>query len=158
MDKQYKKSVSAYHQTLRTEINSRPETVFEYLGTTKGISQWFPELSFKETDNGLKLLFDLGDGTFEEMDVLIYEPSSRIKFTWDIGEVDITLKENNDQTIFTLQEKMPLEFERTADDFTGWRFQVGNVKHLIEEGYTQPFDRDQIKIEEQKLQEKLNSI
>lgn len=158
MNQNYSKDQTAYYQKLQTEIQAEPEQIFEYLGTTEGISQWFPELSFTEKNSETKLIFTLAEDDLIEMDILIYDKPTRIKFAWDIGEVEMTLKKEGTYTVLTLTEKMPFEFTTISQDFTGWYFQVKNIKHLIEEGETQPFDKDQFNIKEEKLKEQLSSL
>lgn len=69
----YSKDREAAYQTLSIDIEADAGEMFPYLGTTKGISQWFPQLAFSEDENILKLTFDLGDGNYEELEVREYD-------------------------------------------------------------------------------------
>ncbi|MCG1010731.1 SRPBCC domain-containing protein [Salinicoccus sp. ID82-1] len=144
MDVSYHKDERNVYQTIREVIAASPQHVFSYLGT-EGISQWFEELSFSETESGKKLIFDLGDGTFEEMEVLVYEMPGRIGFTWDVGEVYFTLEPADNETELKLEQRLPFEFGHIAQDFTGWQFQVKNLKHISETGQQATFDDEAFK-------------
>ncbi|KIH70823.1 SRPBCC domain-containing protein [Salinicoccus roseus] len=151
----YHKDADNAYQTIRTEIDATREQVFNYIGTTEGIRQWFPQLSFRQDGNSHQLLFDLGDGKYEEMDVLVHEAPERIRFTWDIGEVDMQLKSSGYYTELVFEEKLPYAFGLVAQDFTGWQFQVENIKHIAETGEPQPSEDHDFKAEEDKVAEAL---
>lgn len=144
----YDKDKQASYQSLEIEINAGTENVFFYLGTTAGISQWFPQLSFSKERESHKLFFDLGDGTFEEMEVREYDEPETIGFTWDVGYVKLSLREDGENTVLTLEEKLPFEFETISQDFTGWQFQIQNIKHISETG--KPKDLKNMDFEAQK--------
>lgn len=144
------------YQTLEIEINATPEEIFYYIGTTDGIRQWFPELTFEDEPKPDMLLFDLGDGYIESMDVEEYYEPRHIGFTWDVGYVKIDLAGGGDgQTLLTLNERLPFEFESIARDFTGWYFQVQNIKHISETGEPDSMDMDNFKKVEAEVEEKL---
>ncbi|XVL41336.1 hypothetical protein AAA451_00630 [Staphylococcus equorum] len=48
METQYSKDGQGVYQTLKIDIDGDKETIFNYLSTTEGIQQWFPQLSFKK--------------------------------------------------------------------------------------------------------------
>lgn len=158
MKTKYDKDQKSYYQTIQTEIAAETETVFEYLGTTNGISKWFPELSFNKNHSTHTLIFDLGNGSYEEMNVISYQNPRHIKFTWDIGTVEFKLEPDGDKTLLTFHEALPHEFGHISKDFTGWYFQMVNVKHLIENGETKPMDMTLFKNQEKELQIKLKYL
>ncbi|MGD3156698.1 hypothetical protein [Staphylococcus cohnii] len=43
---QYAKDKSGVYQTINLKIKSDVHRIFDYLSTTEGIQQWFPQLSF----------------------------------------------------------------------------------------------------------------
>lgn len=151
----YDKDENNAYQTIRAEIDATPEAIFSYIGTTEGIRQWFPQLSFRQDGNRHQLLFDLGDDKYEEMDVLIHEAPEHLRFTWDTGEVDMQLKSTGYYTELIFEEKLPYEFGTVAQDFTGWQFQVGNIKHIAETGEPRPSEDHDFKAAEDKVAEAL---
>ena len=48
METQYSKDGQGVYQTLKIDIDGDKETIFNYLSTTEGIQQWFPQLSFEK--------------------------------------------------------------------------------------------------------------
>lgn len=152
----YSKDKQAAYQTLSIEIEGAPKEIFYYLGTTEGITQWFPELAFTKEENNHKLIFDLGDGDYEEMEVQEYHEPNVIGFTWDIGYVRMVLEESGENTMLTFEERLPFEFETIARDFTGWQFQVKNIKHISETGEAKDMDAVDFREEEAKVDAELN--
>ena len=126
------------YQKVITRIDSSPENIFAYLGTTKGIQQWFPELSFKGT---VRLLFDRGNDEFEDMKIFRYENPKFIHFAWAEGEVEILLDGDGDDTQLVLNERLPAAFENAARDFSGWQFKVKSIKNIAEHGEPAEMDR-----------------
>ncbi|NMA65211.1 MAG: hypothetical protein GX957_03080 [Clostridiaceae bacterium] len=141
------------YQKVMIEISSTPEEIFPYLATTKGVQQWFPELSYRGSE---ELRFDLGDGTYEDMEVMRYDNPNVIHFTWATGEVEILLEGNEDKTQLILNERLPLSFETVAQDFTGWQFKVKSIKNFIEQGETVEHDPELFASEQKKVEEQLN--
>ncbi|MBL0848334.1 hypothetical protein MXL97_11240 [Mammaliicoccus fleurettii] len=145
MNVNYQTDETHAHQTITTNIHSHKSHIFKLLGTTTGIQQWFPELSFEEEKEGSRLAFDLGDNQYEYFDITNYESDSRIAYNWDQGHVDFTLEENGDTTTLTFKESLPYTFQTIANDFTGWYFQIQSVKKLAETG--QPLSKSDFDFE-----------
>ncbi|WP_051998401.1 hypothetical protein [Listeria grandensis] len=61
--------------TFELELNSELSKVWELIATTKGFAQWFPELSIGESGVDGLILFDFGNGEYEEMTITAYEPN-----------------------------------------------------------------------------------
>lgn len=145
------KDTNAY-QKVMIEIDSSPEHIFTYLGTTKGIKQWFPELSFKGTE---RLIFDLGNEEIEEMEILRYQNPDFIHFTWDEGEVEILLDGDENKTQLVLNERLPFSFETIPQDFSGWQFQVRSIKHIAEHGVPKELDKQKFEAVQKEIEKNL---
>lgn len=141
------------YQKVITRIDSSPEYVFQCLGTTKGIQQWFPELSFKGTE---RLIFDLGNEEFEDMEIFRYENPKFIHFAWAEGEVEILLDAEEDNTQLVLNERLPASFENAARDFSGWQFKVESIKNCAEHGEPLEMDREHFESVQQEIEKNLN--
>ncbi len=126
------------YQKVIARIDSSPEHVFAYLGTTKGIQQWFPVLSFKGTE---RLIFDLGNDNFEDMEIFRYESPKFIHFAWAEGEIEILLDDDEDNTQLVLNERLSATFENVARDFSGWQLKVKSIKNIAEHGEPVEMDR-----------------
>ncbi|MEB7816150.1 SRPBCC domain-containing protein [Mammaliicoccus sciuri] len=134
MNVNYRTDETHAHQTIDVSIHSHKSHVFKLLGTTEGIKQWFPELSFEEERAGSQLIFDLGNNEYEYAKITDYHPNDHIGYDWDQGHVDFSLEENGDTVTLTFKESLPFTFETIANDFTGWYFQIQSVKKLAETG------------------------
>ena len=69
IEKQYSKDETHVKQKLSVKIDADKKEIFHYLATTEGISLWFPQLSIEDK----LVLFDMGDGIFEKMQLLDYQ-------------------------------------------------------------------------------------
>jgi len=141
----YTKDSLNAEQIITVAIDADRSKVFDYLSTTSGISQWFPELEFRDVNNEKTLLFDLGDGRVQEMEVLELVEDQYIAFEWGGGgKVEILLKDTDENTKepteLELKETLPLDFGPVSQDFTGWYFQVGNIKSISETGTVNEMD------------------
>lgn len=145
MNVQYRTDNTHAHQTISIDITSNTSHVFKLLGTTTGIKQWFPELSFEEEREGSRLVFDLGNGQCEYFNITSYEPNNHIAFTWAEGNVDFILEDKGDTITLTFKESLPYTFQAIAKDFTGWYFQIQSVKKLAETG--QPLSKSDFDFE-----------
>lgn len=131
-------------QTLSTLIQSNRKTVFHLLATTDGIASWFPQLSLNKQEDEQYVQFDMGDGTFEKMQLLDYKTDEHISYEWAQGRVEFQLKELDGNTELILIETLPITFNAIPEDFTGWYVQVANVKSVAETGAPSKLDRDEI--------------
>ncbi|NMA80414.1 MAG: hypothetical protein GX966_00510 [Jeotgalicoccus halophilus] len=127
------------YQKVMVEINSSKEEIFAHLATTKGIQEWFPELSFKGPK---RMVFNLGNDEYAKMDVLRYDNPNFIHFTWDTGEVEILLEDAENSTQLILNERLPSSFDNVARDFAGWQFKTESIKSIAEGGEALEIDKD----------------
>lgn len=78
MNVNYRTDETHAYQTIDVSIHSHKSHVFKLLGTTEGIKQWFPELSFEEERAGSQLIFDLGNNEYEYAKITDYHPNDHI--------------------------------------------------------------------------------
>lgn len=152
IERNYKKSETSAKQVLKTIIQAEAKTVFHYLATTEGISNWFPQLSIDLTDEEQALLFDLGDGTFEKMALLDYSTNEQISYEWASGRVEFHLEKVDNGTQLILTETMPLDFKGLPYDFAGWYVQMQNVKSVSETGEPAKINKEEIKAIRQEVE------
>ncbi|KRG10790.1 SRPBCC domain-containing protein [Staphylococcus sp. NAM3COL9] len=134
METQYSKGDQGVYQTLKINIDADKETIFNYLSTTKGIKQWFPQLSFEMREVNGKVYFHLEEQDDLEMKI----KNKMIGFTWDIGTVKFELNSKVQQTELTFVEYLPPEFPHIVLDFAGWQFHMESIKSIVETG--EPLD------------------
>ena len=81
METQYSKDGQGVYQTLQIDIDGDKETIFNYLSTTEGIQQWFPQLSFEKREVNGKMYFHLEEEDDLEMTITHLEENKTIGFT-----------------------------------------------------------------------------
>lgn len=140
IEKQYSKDESFVKQKLAVLIDAEKKDVFHFLATTEGISLWFPQLSIEEK----QVLFDMGDGIFEKMQLLDYKTDEHISYEWATGKIEFKLEEVKEGTRLVLEEALPLDFTAVPEDFTGWFVQMQNIQSVAETGSPAQIDRKEI--------------
>lgn len=138
MKRCYHKTDTHFTQLLSIEINANVNTIMSYLSTSKGIQQWFPQLSFHQEGNQKVLLFNMNE-TSIQMSVLD-ETNDTIAFTWGEGTVTLQVIEQHDFAELKLTEVMPVSYDMLVKDFTGWLCQMDNIKYVSETGNPLPLD------------------
>src|SRR5699024_8986670 len=156
MKTEYRTDEYNAYQAIEIEINAKPEDVFYFFGTTEGSKKWFPELTFEDETRPEKLFFEQSDGTYEHLYILDYLEPKRLMFTWDPGDVQFQIHEIDENRVtVTFKERMPLAFKGIVKDFTGWHFQIENLKHISENGELKEMDDEAFQSLEVKVREKL---
>lgn len=144
------------YQKLEIDIKAKTEDVFYFFGTTEGSKEWFPELTFEDEPRPEKLLFEKSDGTHDHLYILDYAEPKRLMCTWDPGDIRFEVSEIDEGTVrVTFEERMPLAYKGIVKDFTGWYFQIENLKHIAETGELKEIDDDAFQTLEKKVREKL---
>lgn len=131
IEREYATNDTHAKQTLSVVIDAKADQVFGYLATTEGISIWFPELSFNDEK---EVLFDMGDGTYERMNILNMEKDRLIAYEWGTGQVAFELTEHDGKTKLTFTEILPFTFGAVSQDFAGWDYHMTNIKEVVETG------------------------
>lgn len=152
IEREYAKSPDSSQQKLSIVIDAAPEKVFEYLSTTIGISSWFPELSFKNAET---ILFDMGDGNVERLEVYEFNPNERLSFDWFTGTVTFHLNAYDGKTKLTFNEVVPETFLNISRDFAGWDTHMTNIKDVVETGSVEERDMDAFKEQQHKIETEL---
>lgn len=140
IEKQYSKDETHVKQKLSVKIDADKKEIFHYLATTEGISLWFPQLSIEDK----LVLFDMGDGIFEKMQLLDYKTDDHISYEWATGQIEFRLESATDGTQLILEETLPVDFAAIPEDFTGWFVQMQNIKSVAEKGSSATINREEI--------------
>lgn len=150
--REYSKSPDSSQQTLSIVIDAPPKKVFETLATTNGISSWFPELSFK---NAGTILFDMGDGNVEPLEVYEFKSNERLAFDWFSGTITVHLNAYDGKTKLTFNEVVPETFQNISRDFAGWDAHMTNIKDVVETGNVEELDMDAFNEQQNKIETEL---
>ena len=106
--------------TFERHINHPKVNVWEMLTQNDRLSLWFDELRVAELKKGGYLTFNMGDGSFERMDIIDFEEQSIIEFTWDDNFVRFELIEESGGCNLVLIERINEITEQTMKDLAGW--------------------------------------
>lgn len=108
------------------------EEVWSWLTENEKLQQWFPDLKIEGQHQGGKLLFDMRDGTFEEMDILAYQEPELLEYTWDKDRVrfELTRQAEGSQLVFT--EIVQEVTDHTPRDLAGWHVCLNAIEALLE--------------------------
>ncbi|WP_241961714.1 SRPBCC domain-containing protein [Staphylococcus succinus] len=152
MKVEYDKDHNGAYQTLIVSINKTASNIFNYLSTTEGIQQWFPQLEICERKKDGKMLFHLDGEEYKEMYITDFKHNKEIGYTWDLGQVKFELNQDEATTELIFKEFLPYEFPHIGLDFAGWQFQMEKLKALIENNeklaqQLSDFDYKKVKIE-----------
>ncbi|MBC1336019.1 hypothetical protein HB820_11965 [Listeria booriae] len=114
------------------ELKGNIETVWNLIATTKGFEQWFPEISVGEPGvNGL-ILFDFGDGQYEESTITAYESPTLLQYDWDKNTVRFELTDQGDTTTLTFTESIVNLTTHTPRDIAGWHMCLQRIQGILE--------------------------
>lgn len=115
------------------ELNAPRPKVWELIATTKGFAQWFPELSVGESGVDGMILFDFGNGEYEEMTITIYDPKSVLEYTWDKNVVRFELIEKEAATVLRFTEEITELTTHTPRDIAGWYMCLQKIQGILED-------------------------
>lgn len=153
IEREYASSTNSTQQTLSIVVDASPEKVFEYLTTTDGISSWFPELSFKNSD---AILFNMGNGQVERLEIYALNKNERLSFDWFTGKATFHLSEYDGKTKLIFNEVVPNTFQNIARDFAGCDKHLKNIKNVIETGSIEEMDMTAFKKQQHKIKTELD--
>lgn len=114
------------------EYPNAPEDVWAYLTDNDRLKAWFSELRVEELGKGGRLTFDMGDGSFETMDILDYEEGSVLEYAWGEDVVRFELSPSGDGTRLLLTEKISALTPHTPKDLAGWHVCLDVIATLLD--------------------------
>ncbi|EUJ51745.1 SRPBCC domain-containing protein [Paenilisteria rocourtiae] len=133
MQKKYQKiSATSGIMTFDLELNSEISKVWDLIATTKGFAQWFPELSIGEPGVDGLILFDFGNGEYEEMTITVYEPQSILEYTWDKNMVRFELVGQDNKIKLRFTEEINEKTTHTPRDISGWHMCLEKIQGILE--------------------------
>ena len=139
----------------RITIRAKPGVIYDAWTTQEGLESWFLRLAeFRAADSSLRkrndavqqgdhyrwLWFGYGDSFAEENNVLSVNGKDQFQFVFSGGcVVNVTVKQENDETICELTQTMPMDDESEQRHFfiecgKGWTFYMTNLKSILEGG------------------------
>ncbi|MFL2100896.1 SRPBCC family protein [Desemzia sp. FAM 23989] len=107
------------------------ELVWKMLADNQYLQKWFPELSVKSLEENGKILFDMQDGTFEEMTITSLSEPNVLEYTWDRDLVRFDLTPSEKGTHLVFKETISEVTEHTPRDITGWHICLDAIESIL---------------------------
>lgn len=127
------KEGSGYIVRFERDLQHPADEVWSWLTNNEKLSQWFSELRVEELKIGGFLKFDMGDGTFERMEILDLQENAVIEYTWgrDIVRFELIGRPNGCKLI--LIEKIKALTDHTPKDLAGWHVCLDVISALLDD-------------------------
>jgi uncharacterized protein YndB with AHSA1/START domain len=107
--------------TFTRRLPHPPEKLWRALTEPADLKAWFPSTIDGDRTAGAKLQFRFDQPQVDPMDgeMLVYEPPSKLEFTWGDDTLTFTLEPDGDGTVLTLVDTI-VELGKAARDAAGW--------------------------------------
>ncbi|WP_058300685.1 SRPBCC family protein [Gorillibacterium timonense] len=127
-----KQTEEGYVARFERRLKHSVEEVWSYLVDNDKLKQWFSELNVADLREGGVIRFDMGDGSFVEMDILALVPLSILEYTWGEDKVCFELIPESDGCRLFLIETMGTLTNHTPKDLAGWDVCLDVIAALLE--------------------------
>ncbi|WP_102692105.1 SRPBCC domain-containing protein [Rummeliibacillus pycnus] len=115
------------HQIIKAKV----EKVWNELTNNEEIKNWFPELTYHETNDSD--YYRWYDGNLDlKLDVIQKEVNQLMVFEWAGNIVQIQLKSTNEQTELSFSETLSEVTKHTPKDLAGWYVCIEKIRYLAE--------------------------
>ncbi|MCG7406837.1 SRPBCC family protein [Paenibacillus sp. ACRRX] len=108
------------------------EQVWAWLTDNEKLKRWFAELRVVELRKGGIITFDMGDGTFEELEITAYMEQAILEYTWGKDKVRFELSPLSEGCQLNLIEQITIMTDHTAKDLAGWHVCLDVIKLLLD--------------------------
>ena len=114
------KNEPIYIATFERHYPHSVDEVWAMLTENDKLQSWFSELKVDGLHKGGRILFDMGDGTFEEMTITDFSEHAVLEYTWADDKVRFELTPEPNGCKFLLIETLTKLTEHTPRDLAGW--------------------------------------
>ncbi|WP_449537680.1 SRPBCC family protein [Ferdinandcohnia sp. Marseille-Q9671] len=114
------KKETGYAATFERHFTNSVEDVWAMLTDNEKLQKWFSELKVEDPRKGGRILFDMGDGTSEEMTITDFTDQSVLEYTWGDDLVRFELSSEQEGCQLVLLEKITDLTPHTPKDLAGW--------------------------------------
>lgn len=121
-----------YTATFERNMPDSPGSVWAMLTDNSKLKQWFPELEVEELQKGGNVLFDMGDGSFEKIEILEFQRGQLLAYEWDEGTVRFDVKAADNGSTLRMVESFPRITPQTARDLAGWHICFDVIEAILE--------------------------
>jgi uncharacterized protein YndB with AHSA1/START domain len=128
------KDGDGYRVRFERRLKHPVEKVWSYLTDNEKLVKWFSELRIEDLRPGGRILFDMQDGTFEEMEIFELEPLQVLEFAWGEDRVRFELYPDGEGCRLVLIETIGKLTDHTPKDLAGWHVCLDVVETLLDGG------------------------
>ncbi|MBP1994222.1 SRPBCC family protein [Paenibacillus eucommiae] len=123
-----------YTARFERQLKHSAEKVWASLTENEKLAKWFSELSVDDLREGGFIKFDMGDGTFEELEILELKPLSVLEYKWGEDRVRFELYPEQEGCRLVLIETILKLTPHTPRDLAGWDVCLEVVEVLLDGG------------------------
>lgn len=122
-----------YKAVFERQLAHGSDKVWSMLADNSRLKQWFDELRIAEPGKGGNLVFDMGDGSIEELTITDYEEGRVLAFEWWEDHVRFELAEESADgtTMLRLVETIDRINPQTAKDLAGWHVCLDVIEAIL---------------------------
>ncbi|MEH7236802.1 SRPBCC family protein [Bacillus sp. JJ1562] len=121
-----------YIATFERHYPHSVDEVWAMLTDNEKLPTWFAELKVDDLRKGGLILFDMGDGTFEEMTITDLSDRSVLEFTWADDSVRFELTSEQEGCKLLLIETITKLTDQTPRDLAGWHVCLDVIGVLLD--------------------------
>lgn len=122
-----------YEARFERHLRHSVEKVWSSLTENEKLKKWFPELRVDDLREGGVIMFDMQDGSFEEMRILELKPHSVLEYTWGEDRVRFELEPEPTGCCLVMIEKIVKLTGHTPKDLAGWHVCLAVMESLLNE-------------------------
>ncbi|MFP4977536.1 SRPBCC family protein [Paenibacillus sp. CN-4] len=146
-----------YTARFERQLKHSVQSVWGALTDNDKLAKWFSELRIDDLRVGGAVKFDMGDGTFEELEITEMKPDSVLEYAWGEDQVRFELYPEEDGCRLLLIERISQITGHTPKDLAGWHVCL-EVMNAVLEGRTVESREDDWKSWYAKYQELVGKI
>ncbi|WP_110930751.1 SRPBCC family protein [Paenibacillus bouchesdurhonensis] len=108
------------------------QEVWSWLTENDKLAEWFPELRIDDLREGGAVIFDMQDGTFEELRIIELQPGSVLEYVWGEDLVRFELYPESEGCHLVFIEKLHQITDHTPKDLAGWHVCLDVIQKLMD--------------------------
>lgn len=123
---------TGFHVRLERRLEHAVKEVWSWLTENGKLSRWFPELRVENLREGGLIMFDMQNGTFEQMEITKLISLSVLEYTWDEDRVRFELYPDHNGCRLVFTEELNRVTEHTPRDIAGWDVCLDVIEALMD--------------------------
>ncbi len=120
-----------YQAIFERELVCQKHEVWSMLTENDKLNQWFSEISIQDLRKGGAVVFDMGDNSFERLEIVEFKRGKILAFNWWEDEVRFEVSTTPTGTTLTLIEFIRGITSQTAKDLAGWHVCLDVIESLL---------------------------